>query len=52
MEKEIIRFLVEHREIIEKLHNGTVSLIGLSELEVKAVIRVFSESTEPLGYWK
>jgi competence protein ComX len=50
--QEMIRFLVEHPEVIEKLQNGTVSLIGLSELEVKAVVKVFSESTNPLGYWK
>ncbi|CUA78770.1 competence pheromone ComX [Anoxybacillus suryakundensis] len=49
--QQIIRFLVEHPEIIEKLQNGTVSLIGLSEVEGKAVIKVFSESTTPLGYW-
>ncbi|GLH65461.1 MULTISPECIES: competence pheromone ComX [Bacillaceae] len=50
--QEMIRFLVEHPEVIGKLQNGTVSLIGLSELEVKAVVKVFSESMEPLGYWK
>ncbi|KYD18578.1 competence pheromone ComX [Saccharococcus caldoxylosilyticus] len=50
--QEMIRFLVEYPEVIEKLQNGTVSLIGLSDLEVKAVIKVFSESMEPLGYWK
>ncbi|WP_255516127.1 competence pheromone ComX [Geobacillus sp. C56-T2] len=37
---------------MEKLQNGTVSLIGLSELEAKAVVKVFNESVSPLGYWK
>jgi competence protein ComX len=50
--QEIIRFLVEHPEVVEKLQNGTLSLIGLNELEVKAIVKVFSESTNPLGYWK
>ncbi|MBB6177237.1 MULTISPECIES: competence pheromone ComX [Anoxybacillus] len=49
--QQIIRFLVEHPEIVEKLQNGTVSLIGLSELEGKAVIKAFSESIHPLRYW-
>ncbi|MFC4183483.1 competence pheromone ComX [Saccharococcus caldoxylosilyticus] len=49
--QEIIRFLVEHPEVIEKLQNGTVSLIGLSELEVKAIVEVFGESIKPLEYW-
>jgi competence protein ComX len=49
--QEMIRFLMEHPEVIEKLQNGTVNLIGLSELEVKAIVKVFSESVDPLRYW-
>jgi competence protein ComX len=49
--QEMIRFLMENPEVIEKLQKGTVSLIGLSELQVKAIVKVSSESIEPLRYW-
>lgn len=50
--QEMIRFLMENPEVIEKLKSGTVSLVGLDEHEVQAIIKVFSQSVTPLGYWK
>ncbi|GGK28666.1 hypothetical protein GCM10010965_21870 [Caldalkalibacillus thermarum] len=49
---EIIQFLIQHPEILEKLKNGSTCLIGLNEEEIKAIIEVFSqEGTVISKYW-
>ncbi|MED3764597.1 competence pheromone ComX [Ureibacillus terrenus] len=50
--QEIIRYLMNNPEMLEKLKNGTVSLAGLDEVEAQAIIKVFDLSVTPLGYWR
>lgn len=55
MLQNAVEYLMQNPELIEKVKEGTESLIGLSEMEQKAVLDVFeslgSTSGSPLVYW-
>lgn len=44
---KIIRFLNENMYILELLKNGQASLIGVSEVEKKAILDAFDEKLHP-----
>lgn len=51
--QEVINFLISNPDVFEKLKNGTISLLGVSSDEVKAIIDVLGGSASPIkaGYW-
>ncbi|WP_262382997.1 competence pheromone ComX [Bacillus infantis] len=52
--QEIIQFLVSNSEILHKVKEGTVCLIGVSSEELKAIMEVFLEEkiTPKAYYWQ
>lgn len=47
--EEIVEFLVENPAVLEKLLNGTVSLVGISGIELDAIIEVFTKNTKSIN---
>ncbi|MFS8631552.1 MAG: competence pheromone ComX, partial [Bacillales bacterium] len=39
---DIIQFLIKNPEVLEHLRNGTASLLGVGQEEVKAILQVFN----------
>jgi competence protein ComX len=53
--KEVVQYLVQHPEVIDQVKAGKASLIGLSEIEQKVVLDVFSSkknNVSQMGYWE
>ena len=52
--QEIIQFLISNEEVLNKVKDGTVSLIGVNAEEVKAILEIFSDGVAlPKAYlWK
>ncbi|MCG7336725.1 competence pheromone ComX [Sporosarcina sp. ACRSM] len=49
--QEIIQFLTENVEVVEKVKEGTASLVGVTGEEVKAILEVFfNEQIAPKVY--
>ncbi|MDF2947951.1 MAG: competence pheromone ComX [Bacillales bacterium] len=51
---KVISFLIENPEVLSKLKEGTVSLLGVSAEEIFAIIEVFGKANDSLmkaGYW-
>lgn len=53
MLQNVVEYLIQNPDVKEKVKEGTASLIGLTEMEKKAVLDVFenSGSISPLLYW-
>lgn len=56
MLQQVIEYVVQNPDIKEKVKEGTVSLVGLSTMEQKAVLDVLSNPskysfTSPIQYW-
>lgn len=50
--QEIIQFLVQNADVLQKVQEGTASLIGVSTEEVKAILDVFfNEKIIPSAYY-
>jgi competence protein ComX len=50
--QEIIQFLVQNADVLQKVQEGTASLIGVSSEEVKAILEVFfGDSILPKTYF-
>lgn len=52
--QEIINFLVQNPEVIEKIQNGTASLLGVNVDEVKAILDALSGENslvKRMDYW-
>ena len=51
--EETIYYLSKNPDILEKFKSGTVSLIGVTKEELKAITDVFStNSLSVINYWK
>lgn len=52
--QEIIQFLISNEEVLNKVKDGTVSLIGVNAEEVKAILEILSDGVSlPKAYlWK
>jgi competence protein ComX len=51
----VVQYLVQYPEIIDQVKAGKASLIGLSEIEQKAVLDVYSSkknNISMMGYWE
>lgn len=50
---EIIQFLMENQDVLQKLQEGMVSLIGVNADETKAILEVFFDvqNTVKDYYW-
>ena len=55
MLQNVIEYLMQNPDVKEKLIDGSACLIGLTEIEQKAVLDVFDSSdniiVSPLVYW-
>ncbi|HVJ48362.1 competence pheromone ComX [Desulfitobacterium sp.] len=55
MLQNAVEYLMQNSELIEKVKEGTESLVGLSEMEQKAVLEVFggsgSSTSGSIEYW-
>ncbi|MHB8072572.1 competence pheromone ComX [Desulfosporosinus fructosivorans] len=55
MMQNVVEYLMQNPDVREKVQEGTASLIGLTEMEQKAVLDVFessgSTSISPLVFW-
>lgn len=57
MLQQIIEYLIQNPDVIEKVKEGTVSLIGLSETEQQAILEVFNNTISyatmsMIDYWQ
>lgn len=52
--QEVIQFLMNNEEVLNKVKEGTASLIGVNAEEVKAILEIFFDGTvTPKVYvWK
>ncbi|WP_071396585.1 competence pheromone ComX [Bacillus tuaregi] len=52
--QEVVQYLLSNAEILEKLKEGTVSLIGVNAEELRAILEVFVEGSivPKVEYWK
>ncbi len=49
---EVIQFLVGNLDVLEKVKDGTASLIGVNSEELKAIYEVFFDGTiTPSAYY-
>ncbi|EHQ90420.1 competence pheromone ComX [Desulfosporosinus youngiae] len=55
MLQNVVEYLIQNPDVKERVQEGTASLIGLTEMEQKAVHDVFessgSTSEIPIEYW-
>ncbi|SHI44401.1 competence pheromone ComX [Desulfosporosinus lacus] len=55
MLQNVVEYLIQNPDVKERVQEGTASLIGLTEMEQKAVLDVFESpdctSVSPLLYW-
>lgn len=52
MMSEIIQHLVKNQEVLEQVHNGLASLVGVSEEEAQIILDALSGTVKTLsGYW-
>ena len=55
MLQNVVEYLMQNPDVKEKVKEGTASLIGLTEIEQKAVLDIFessgSTSVSPLVFW-
>ena len=54
MLQNVVEYLLQNPDVKEKVKDGTVSLIGLTKMEQKAVLDVFESSgssSVSLVYW-
>ncbi|WP_017753667.1 competence pheromone ComX [Calidifontibacillus oryziterrae] len=52
MLSDIIQFLVNNEDVVEKLQNGLVSLIGVSEEELRIILDVLTGTVRTLSdFW-
>lgn len=49
LKKEVVEYLMQNPEIIEKVKEGKASLTGLSEMEQQAVLDVFESLGNTTG---
>lgn len=52
--QEIIQFLISNEEVLNKVKDGTASLVGVNAEEVKAILEIFIDgAVTPKAYiWK
>jgi Bacillus competence pheromone ComX. len=55
LKKEVVEYLMQNPDVIEKVKEGKASLTGLSEMEQQAVLDVFESlgrnTGSPLQFW-
>lgn len=54
MLKNVVEYLTRNPDVKENVKEGKASLIGLTEMEQKAILDVFESSdstTGPIEYW-
>lgn len=55
LKKEVVEYLMQNPEVVEKVKEGKASLTGLSEMEQRAVLDVFeslgSTTGSTLEFW-
>ncbi|AXI01087.1 competence pheromone ComX [Sporosarcina sp. PTS2304] len=51
--QEIIQFLINNVDVLEKVKDGTASLVGVSREELKAILEVFfnGQITPTAYFW-
>lgn len=51
--QEVIQYLINNPDILNKLSEGTVSLLGVSTEQLKAILQVFFDGqvTPKAYYW-
>lgn len=50
--QDIIQFLINNHDVLNKVREGTASLVGVSPEEVKAILEVFFDGTiTPRAYY-
>ncbi|WP_342514207.1 competence pheromone ComX [Sporosarcina sp. FSL K6-1522] len=52
--QDIIQFLINNADVLEKVKAGTASLVGVTGEEVKAILEVFFDRqiTPKVYYWE
>lgn len=51
--QEIVQFLVQNPEVLEKVKNGTASLVGVGSDELKVIIEILTNKLSfRADYWK
>lgn len=50
--ESLISFLIENPEVIKKVNEGTVSLLGVTEEEKEAIIASFKEIKFYSYFWR
>lgn len=52
--QDIVQFLIDNTDVLEKVKEGTASLVGVTGEEVKAILEVFfNEQIAPkVYYWE
>lgn len=52
--QEIIQFLMNNTDVLEKVKEGTASLVGVTGEEVKAILEVFFDGqiAPKVYYWE
>lgn len=50
--QDIIQFLINNADVLSKVKEGSVSLIGVSPEELRAILEVFfDENIAPMAYY-
>jgi len=49
LKKEVVEYLIQNPEVIEKIKEGKASLTGLSEMEQQAVLDVLGDLGSTTG---
>lgn len=52
--QELISYLVENADVLDKVKAGTVSLLNVTSTEIQAILDVFDSSSglvKKAGYW-
>lgn len=52
--QEMVQYLINNMDVLEKVKEGTASLIGVNSEELKAILEVFfNDSIAPkVEYWR
>lgn len=51
---DIIQFLINNTDVLNKVKDGTASIVGVSQEELKAILEVFFDGhiTPKVYYWQ
>lgn len=50
--QDVIQFLINNSDVLNKVREGTASLVGVSSEELKAILEVFfGEHIAPMAYY-